>query len=365
MEKFNLKKIASEKIPVISDKAIQKNREDMNLCNEAQGVVGKNINLSLPTKKKDNTVPFNAQLDDFRKKDVSYGITETKMNKKEVSFGEKTEGIMPINIETEKFHQEKLKKYKKAEEKTKKDTDFWDKYVGLQMEGPTTTVNKNIPKSTSQLPNNPERFKDKNIDKMVMASLKDADAMLLHIYASAFSENRELTEKEKQQIVDINSGKMRLLGQKMVSPIRRNLEYASDPIIRTENGKSVVYEPNGTKIDEFKDCNEAKANYPEADIQKDVIASVKKAQINSDMSEGIGENQVRRSQSSQRYRLLFPIDVFYTSSGDPEKDKEDIYQEVKKVLSNGFSQSIFEGYNDYLQLGDIKTYDEVMRENGL
>ena len=268
MGKFNLRKRASAGDAVISDKSLDANRKKMNLSNEQQDVVSKNVNLSLPIKGKDNTVPFNVQLNAARKNKDPQEITEAGMSDKIVDFKAKDKKqVMDINEETQKHVAKKADEYKRAENASKADTAFWDKYVGVQLEGKMKNVDGNVPASASQLPNNPERFKGKKIDKMVMASLKDADAMLFHIYATAAKESRELTAEETQQVVDIESGKMRLLALDMAPPIKRTLEYPSDPIIKEEMGVAGVYEGDGTKIDEFKSCEEAKANYPEGEVQ--------------------------------------------------------------------------------------------------
>ena len=271
MKKFNLKKQASKDVYTIADKTLDENRKNMNLSNDQQGVVGKNINLSLSVKNKDNTIPFNKQLDAERKNETKVSITESQMNDKIVNFGDKTEGVMPINVKTEEFVQKHADAFKKAQEASKKDTIFWDKYVGVQLEGEgqPTKVKNNIPASSSQLQNSPERFKGEEVRKMVMASIKDADAMLFHIHATAAIAGRKLTKDEEQQIIDINSSKARLLAKNMVSPVRRSLENRSknsDPIIKEKLGKAEVYEADGTKIDEFKSCAEAKANYPEGEV---------------------------------------------------------------------------------------------------
>lgn len=270
MKKFNLRKRASATDDTVPDKRLDENRKNIDLSNEKQGVVGKNINLSMPVKDKDNTVPFNQQLNSARKNDTPEAITEASMDKKEVNFGDKTEGVMPINVKTQEFDKEKTEAFKKAE-KEKRDTAFWDKYVGVQLDGKMKNVDNNIPPSTSQLQNSPDRFtgsgtetegKEEGInlkvDKMVMASLQDADAMLFHIYATAAKDGRKLTAKEEQQIIDINSGKMRLIAQ---AP----LPGTSSVIIRKELGLANVYDGE-SKIDEFKSCDEAKANYPEGEI---------------------------------------------------------------------------------------------------
>lgn len=269
MGKFNFSKKASTANVVISDKGLDENRKDMNLSNEQQGVVSKNINLSLPIKNKDNTVPFNQQLEASRKKEKEVAITEAKMDDKITDFkATDKKQVMDINMETRKYIDEQEDAYKKAENASKSDTTFWDKYVGIQLEGNMKKVDGNLPGSASQLQNISDRFKGEKINKMVMASIKDADAMLFHIYATVSKENRELTVEEQQQIADIHSGKVRLLAQNMVMPVRRSLEYSPDPIIKEElEGGAGVYEADGTKIDEFKSCEEAKANYPEGEIE--------------------------------------------------------------------------------------------------
>ncbi len=265
MAKFNLKKIAQN--IGTGENQLEECRDKVDLSNEKQGVVNKNINLSIPVKDKDNTIPFNVQLEAERKNETEFSIIESSMDDKVVDFKSKDKKqIMDINVKTQEYDSTKAKAYKEAEDKKTADTSFWDKYVGVKIEGEITKVDNNIPASASQLQNKEERFKGKKIDKMVMASLKDADAMLLHIYAS--SQNRKLTADEEQQIIDINSGKSRILAQK-VEPFPRNLPYAEnkEPTIRKDkDGRTRVYE-NGNAIDEFKSCGEAKANYPEGDIE--------------------------------------------------------------------------------------------------
>jgi hypothetical protein len=219
MKKFNLRKRASAD-SVISDKAIQEIRENMGHSVSQQGFAEKNINLSLPVKNKDNTIPFNVQLNAARKNAESApSITEYHMEDKEVDFNSKDKvQVMDINVESQEYDNKKTEAFKKAE--GKKDTAFWDKYVGVQLEGEgqPTKIKDNIPASASQLQNRPERFKGKNVDKMVMASIKDADAMLFHIYATATQAARKLTTEEKQQVTDINAGKMRILSYDKYPP---------------------------------------------------------------------------------------------------------------------------------------------------
>ena len=56
-----------------------------------------------------------------------------------------------------------------------------------------------------------EEFNKKNVGANAASAIKDADAMLFHIYRTAVQEGRELTDQEKQVVTDINSGKVRLL----------------------------------------------------------------------------------------------------------------------------------------------------------
>ena len=272
MKKFNLSKRSSSGDYVISDKSIQKNREDMNLSNDQQSVVGKNINLSLPIKDKDNTIPFNKQLDAERKNvEAEPSIIESQMDDKEVTFGDKTEGVMPINVKTEEYNQKHLEDFKKAEASPERDTSFWDKYVGVQLEGDgmPTKIDKNVSPSGSQLQNHPDRFKGGDVDKMVMASIKDADAMLFHIHATASKQGREVNNIEKQQIIDINSGKTRLMAQFSAMPVQ-TLGTGDVIIRRNKYNKWLVYEPEGggggEPIAEYDSQEEALMNFPEGDV---------------------------------------------------------------------------------------------------
>jgi len=207
MKAFNLKKTAASDAQ-IADKMIQENREDMSLDIDAQGVVYRNINTSISKKDNDNTIPFNKQLDAARNNKDEGSIIEAKMDKEEVLFGEKGDSMMPINEESEKFCKKKEDDFKKESDSSKKDTAFWDKYVGISTgENPETKVIDNTPPSASQL------FNKSAKSEAILASLRDADAMLFHIYATAAQEKRELNNVENQQITDINSGKMRLFAQ--------------------------------------------------------------------------------------------------------------------------------------------------------
>jgi hypothetical protein len=279
MKKFNLKKQASTKDCVISDKQLSENRKSMDLSNEQQQVVGKNINLSLPTKDKDNTIPFDKQLEASRKEGEKEIITEGHMDKKESDFNSKDKiQVTDINVKTEEYNKKYLDAFNKAEGETKKDTLFWDKYVGVQLEQKDmpTKVDINVPVSGSQLGNQPDRFDEEEVKKLIMASIKDADAMLFHIYSSVAKKGGGLDKNEKQQIIDINSGKMRLMSKLAQMPINTedtkwpHRSFEGDVIIRpNKDGKFLVYEPGGggEPIDIYNSVSEARADYPEGDIE--------------------------------------------------------------------------------------------------
>ena len=121
-----------------------------------------------------------------------------------------------------------------ANNKDERDTEFWDKYVGVQLTNDKTTIVDNS--QTSQMVTNFDTRKDFKKDNQsmgkkaeVLKQLKTADALLYHIYKTASVESRELTEKEKQMVTDINSGKIRCLAQ--FSPAEADHELGSEQMV--------------------------------------------------------------------------------------------------------------------------------------
>lgn len=217
---FNFRKKMAQNM--ISEKSLEEQRENIESCTEDQKVVEKNMNLSIPIKNKDNTIPFNVQMESARTGEEE-AILESKSSSKEVSFGEQKDKKTEIGQKMKDMDNQNQEEYKKAENEQKADTEFWDKYVGVQLEGPKTTVIKNIPDRASQLPS-----KKKDAEE-IKNFMKDADAMIFHIYATANSNNRELTHNEKQQIIDINASKTRFMNDiEEIEPIRRSLEGSQD-----------------------------------------------------------------------------------------------------------------------------------------
>lgn len=113
---------------------------------------------------------------------------------------------LPINLLNEIRDKEKAKAFDKLNTVDAK-TEFWDKVLGVEA-------------PQSQLHSDPERFKsltdkgvleNRNVRKMVMASLQDADAMVYYIYHQASSENRQLSTSEQNLIDGIASAKEKLV----------------------------------------------------------------------------------------------------------------------------------------------------------
>jgi len=220
MTKFNLSKMAQKKGFKNYNTMLEENNEKMGFTTEGDS---KNINLSLPVKDQVAIDTLEKQIDANRDGKDSLKVTEKAINENEKVYNDRRvsnpEGISSINLASEAYDIKHNEAYKKAEDKEKNETEFWDKYLGTEIQGEKTTVHNNVTKT--QLENAPDRFKGLDTDvnkvinykvpKMVQASLRDADAMLFHIYASARKENRELSAQEKQMVIDINSGKDRYL----------------------------------------------------------------------------------------------------------------------------------------------------------
>ena len=229
----------------------------------------------MPTKDKDTTIPFETQLGKEQKKETEFIITEGALDKKPKLYNNKRleyegKNVMPINLMSEAFHQKKEEDFKKAID-AEKDTDFWDKYVGVQLEEEKTTVDKNVP--DGELPNDPDRFKgiskkepntikDQKVEQLVSASaeqkekIKDADAILFHIYARVHQEGRVLNKVEKQMVEDVKAEKIRIIANVF------DKSEEGDVLVDIDGS---VYE-NGKIIDKCNDTKDARANYPEAEM---------------------------------------------------------------------------------------------------
>jgi len=127
--------------------------------------------------------------------------------------GDDAHDQLPINLLEEKSHQAKIKAFKNNTLKDK-DTAFWDEIL----------TSSDIKGTPTQLHNHNTRFKNlteddilknQGVKDMVMASLKDADAMLYHIYRVASSEGRNLSDKETTLVNGITADKIKHISKYM------------------------------------------------------------------------------------------------------------------------------------------------------
>ncbi len=221
MPVFNLKKNLNKKSQVvIHEKMLNKNRSDRDAkANDDTG----NIDWLLKDirkNSKDNTIQ-EKRLDKEHTKENDNPILEGKLNTAKNTLNKlriDEKDTVPV-MDIDKSYDIKMDKiFHDASEKVEaKDTALWDKYIGVQLSGKKTTIIEN--NQPSQLLSNFDSREEMNktnspIKKAsVLEQIKDADAMLYFIYRTAAGQERELTEEEKQQITDINSGKIRLLAQ--------------------------------------------------------------------------------------------------------------------------------------------------------
>lgn len=218
---FNLKKASKFDTSLPLPKQLDDKRKEFNQVEPDEGTTERQLESNV-RKDKDNTVPFNKQLESVRT-GTSEVIAEGQLNDAKKLYNDRrddslhTKKVTAVNLVSEAYHQEKLKAFREAQDGSERDTSFWDKEVGVQMQGEKTKIVSN--KQKSQLQNHPDRFKgikpdlstSKDFDDMVTASLRQADKMQFAIFANASSSGRKLTKSEIQQIADINSGKARII----------------------------------------------------------------------------------------------------------------------------------------------------------
>lgn len=217
-QKFNLSKMSENQNIVATEKQlINKNEE---LDTQAVNVSG-NYDYRLKDVRKQPTgdAIYESLLKAVRT-GGNTGITEAEMNKEQKPINgmdmrsdkmRKTP-LMDYSIKNDKELEAKIRK---ENGKEKRDTDFWDKGVASQMLGEKTVIVSN--EQHSQLISNYDtREEFEKTNKMIrtaMTDIQDADAMLYSIFRKAADERRELSPTENQIVLDINSGKIRVLSQ--------------------------------------------------------------------------------------------------------------------------------------------------------
>lgn len=188
-------------------------------------------------KNADNLIPFEKQMENARAKKINSGNTEKSLNDNEKLFLDRRidktnkTTVKPLDLLAEAYEQVRNNAFAK---KNKSGKAFQNKNPGEQMIGEKTKIVGNS--QNSQLANNKDRFeglsetqpihtdhnknadamkKEDNIKPMSSAkeTIKEADAMLFHLFAKAASEGRGLTYTESQMVVDINSRKAKILSE--------------------------------------------------------------------------------------------------------------------------------------------------------
>jgi len=300
---FNLTKYAKNDYTSYNKMLEEKNKEMGFESPDVTTEVNLDTNKDKSNRKNnDNTITYENQLEASRK-GADEKITEGSLDSTKKMYNEKRLDTWntPINsvtnVVSEAFDQKHLEAFKEAETE-KRDTSFWDKYVGLQMDNEKTTIPSNTQKS--QLQNIPSRFnglektqpisgdlkenesmlsKGDKYYEMVMAQLKDADALLFHIYASAESQNRKLTSQEKMAVSSVNENKKSILSyldsnqypydSRSTSINDIELENSQAAIRRESDGSfsvyengSILYTNDGDPASGYRSIQEAQADFP-------------------------------------------------------------------------------------------------------
>jgi len=139
--------------------------------------------------------------------------------------------MKPMDALAEAHHQKHRKAYLEMEDSS--ETEFWDSKLGVQQHNDYPKKTTADPASASQLANHPDRFKslasqptevdvDENaanadkkdkVKKLQAASVKDIDQALFEIFYKAASEERELTDDEAGDIVEMSNVKASMLSE--------------------------------------------------------------------------------------------------------------------------------------------------------
>jgi len=139
--------------------------------------------------------------------------------------------MKPMDALAEAHHQKHRQAYLAMEDDG--ETEFWDKHLGVQQHRDYPKKTTDDPASASQLANRPERFeslasqptevdadtnaanadkKDK-VKKLQAASIKDIDKALFDIFYKAASEERELTDDEADDVIEMSHVKASMLSE--------------------------------------------------------------------------------------------------------------------------------------------------------
>ena len=139
--------------------------------------------------------------------------------------------MKPMDALAEAHHQKYRQAYLAIDDDG--ETEFWDKQLGVQQHRDYPKKTTADPAAASQLSNRPERFeslasqptevdvdtnaanadkKDK-VKKLQAASIKDIDKALFDIFYKAASEERELTDDEADDVIEMSHVKASMLSE--------------------------------------------------------------------------------------------------------------------------------------------------------
>ena len=217
---FNLKRFGGKKKALeTSEGQLYKDRKEMGT--EGDDTAGTtNQRLDSVRKEPEGDETTELQMDDVRS---ASDVTEDRTTDGQLGHHTSPEGYEPVRCDTEKrtffglpvnelalANDAALAKAIEASDSLDADTKFWDK---------TFAKEESTALAPSQLHNHPERVskltpenvsEDPNLKEMVVASLKDADAMLFHIYHTAAVDGRELNAIEKSIVDGISEDKVKI-----------------------------------------------------------------------------------------------------------------------------------------------------------
>jgi len=208
---FNFRKY-SEKVVI---KPYEKMLIDQNKEDGLKPIDFSNFNNSLEEDRKNNAGDeiWEKAKNAVNKSAIS--IIEKQLNERKSYIPHRNNDGIPSMDQGMKGFLEVQEEYEKANKEDKRNTEFWDKYVGSQSDPHDITKISDNDQPSQLLGNYKSRedFRKENPSfKKASAKLdhlKDADAMLYHIYRSASEQNRDLNAKEQKMVNEINSSKIR------------------------------------------------------------------------------------------------------------------------------------------------------------
>ena len=193
--------------------------------------------------------------------------------------------VKSTDLVNEAYDQKRYEVFREAESGVEQDTMFWDKYIGTDVKTKTKILKQ---KAKSQLAQHPDRFKgldntmpiqgtvsedaktlskEDKVISLVVAQLKDADAMLFHVFANAGLEDRGLNDDEKLTVNNVNAGKSKAIAFLNGVSKQKFAIKSKDGIVVCERffqkGKDNSLTYKERKIEPFKSAEEAAKAHPD------------------------------------------------------------------------------------------------------